>query len=197
MQHHDSNRPWDISPEEREQRRLRVLNRINEAGEDAGHQRAMFRSRVAGQLSALIARASISAAKIARKTGVSAPQISRQLSGKANLTLDSVHSIASAAGATVEVSFRLADDIATQAQGVRSLLVATTRAVSSEEPWREEILVGTQSQVDRGTLFKLLKYHQNFGGKEVRVESNQSQLEMAMNFPAANDNVVQSMAAAA
>lgn len=95
-----------LTREQREERRRQVLNLMAGAAEDPTHQRAMFRAKVAGRLTGLLAQVGLSAANLARRTGVSAPQISKQLAGDANLTLDSLHKLASAAGAEVDITFR-------------------------------------------------------------------------------------------
>src|SRR5438128_12664123 len=105
MERQSANSRTGHSPEEREERRRRVLRKMAEAQSDPVHQRAMFRAKIAGQLTALIASAAKTAAHVARHAGVSASQISRQLSGRANLTLDTVHGIAAAVGASVDLVF--------------------------------------------------------------------------------------------
>jgi DNA-binding phage protein len=64
------------------------------------------RARVAGQLSALIATLELSHVKVAQKSGIKPSQLSRQLSGDANLTLDTISRICEAVGADFDLVFR-------------------------------------------------------------------------------------------
>ena len=105
-----------LSADQRAERRNRVLKMLASVVQDAGHQRQMFRATVGGQLAALVGRSGLSAAKVARKLNISRSQLSRQLAGDANLTLNSLHDIAQAAGAAVQLRFEaagLAADLAT------------------------------------------------------------------------------------
>ena len=105
-----------LSADQRAERRQRVLKMLASVAQDAGHQRQMFRATVGGQLAALVGRSGLSAAKVARKLNISRSQLSRQLAGDANLTLNSLHAIAQAAGAAVQLRFEaagLAADLAT------------------------------------------------------------------------------------
>lgn len=105
-----------LSADQRAERRNRVLKMLASVAQDAGHQRQMFRATVGGQLAALVGRSGLSAAKVARKLNISRSQLSRQLAGDANLTLNSLHAIAQAAGAAVQLRFEaagLAADLAT------------------------------------------------------------------------------------
>ena len=105
-----------LSADQRAERRKRVLKMLASVTQDAGHQRQMFRATVGGQLAALVGRSGLSAAKVARKLNISRSQLSRQLAGDANLTLNSLHDIAQAAGAAVQLRFEvagLAGDLAT------------------------------------------------------------------------------------
>ena len=97
-----------LSADQRAERRNRVLKMLASVAQDAGHQRQMFRATVGGQLAALVGRSGLSAAKVARKLNISRSQLSRQLAGDANLTLNSLHDIAQAAGAAVQVRFEAA-----------------------------------------------------------------------------------------
>lgn len=97
-----------LSADQRAERRNRVLKMLASAAQDAGHQRQMFRATVGGQLAALVGRSGLSAAKVARKLNISRSQLSRQLAGDANLTLNSLHDISQAAGAAVQVRFEAA-----------------------------------------------------------------------------------------
>ena len=97
-----------LSADQRAERRKRVLKMLVSVAQDAGHQRQMFRATVGGQLAALVGRSGLSAAKVARKLNISRSQLSRQLAGDANLTLNSLHDIAQAAGAAVQLRFEAA-----------------------------------------------------------------------------------------
>lgn len=97
-----------LSADQRAERRNRVLKMLASVAQDAGHQRQMFRATVGGQLAALVGRSGLSAAKVARKLNISRSQLSRQLAGDANLTLNSLHAIAQAAGAAVQLRFEAA-----------------------------------------------------------------------------------------
>lgn len=94
-----------LTPEQREERRNRVLKQMAALAKDPDFHRRSFRAKVGGQLVALLGRMGITAAQVARKSNISPSQLSRQLSGDHNLTLNSLHDIATAAGATVQVSF--------------------------------------------------------------------------------------------
>jgi transcriptional regulator with XRE-family HTH domain len=107
-----------LSADQRAERRKRVLKMLASVTQDAGHQRQMFRATVGGQLAALVGRSGLSAAKVARKLNISRSQLSRQLAGDANLTLNSLHDIAQAAGAAVQLRFEAAQSAANNAAPV-------------------------------------------------------------------------------
>lgn len=94
-----------LTPEQREERRNRVLKQMAALVRDPDFHRRSFRAKVGGQLVALLGRMGFTAAQVARKSNISPSQLSRQLSGDHNLTLNSLYDIATAAGATVQVSF--------------------------------------------------------------------------------------------
>ena len=93
--------PDNMTDTQRAQRRGRVMNMLARLAHDPDYPRQQFRAKVGGQLAALLARAGVSAAQVARKLNISPAQLSRQLGGDANLTLNSLHNITAAAGATV------------------------------------------------------------------------------------------------
>lgn len=128
-----------LSAEQREARRNRVLKRLAQLSSDPDHQRREFRATVAGQLVALLGRAGLSAAKAARKLGVSPSQLSRQLAGDHNLTLNSLHDIAAAAGARVQLHFEARTVAKAQVTATESSTVDfSTPAMAPEVPtvWR-------------------------------------------------------------
>jgi len=114
---------------QRAHRRGRVMNMLARLANDPDYHRQQFRAKVGGQLAALLARAGVSAAQVARKLNISPAQLSRQLGGDANLTLNSLHSIAVAAGARVSVEF----EPATRATEARrsELIWRTTHRIDS------------------------------------------------------------------
>lgn len=95
---------------------LKESSKVNQVGEvdnflaeiqrDPAHKLMRRRARVAGQLSALIATMELSHAKVAHKSGIKPSQLSRQLSGDANLTLDTISRICEAVGADFDLVFR-------------------------------------------------------------------------------------------
>ena len=99
--------PDSMTAAQRAQRRGQVMNMLARLTLDPDYPRQQFRAKVGGQLAALLARAGVSAAKVARKLNISPAQLSRQLSGDANLTLNSLHNIAAAAGASITVAIDL------------------------------------------------------------------------------------------
>lgn len=171
MPRQNSSKTWDLTPAEREQRRRRVLNQMAVAAADPAHQRAMFRAKVAGQLTALIAQASKSAAQVARSVGVSASQISRQLSGKTNLTLDTVYGIAAAAGATVDMVFASERVTQPSQQDVSAALSAPQVSQTVDRECRIEVAADVSAHVDRNMLYQLWMTQCDInGGAEVRLK---------------------------
>lgn len=132
-----------LSADQRAERRNRVLKMLASVAQDAGHQRQMFRATVGGQLAALVGRSGLSAAKVARKLNISRSQLSRQLAGDANLTLNSLHDIAQAAGAAaVQVRFVAAGLAASVAPAEAAQPVAHSAApiiTQGHTQWRDTI----------------------------------------------------------
>lgn len=88
------------------ERVAQVRNFLAQAQRDPMQRLLRRRAKVAGQLSALIATLGISHAKVAAKAGMKPPQLSKQLSGDTNLTLDSIGRICEAVGADYDLVFR-------------------------------------------------------------------------------------------
>lgn len=88
------------------ERVAQVRNFLAQAQRDPKQRLLRRRAKVAGQLSALIATLGISHAKVAAKAGMKPPQLSKQLSGDTNLTLDSIGRICEAVGADYDLVFR-------------------------------------------------------------------------------------------
>jgi DNA-binding phage protein len=84
-----------------------VLNFLAELADDPIEQLKKRRARVAAQLSALLATLNLSHSKVADKAHMKRSQLSRQLSGDANLTIDTIARICEAAGADFDVVFRM------------------------------------------------------------------------------------------
>ncbi len=64
---------------------------------------------VAADLTILVTHAGISRSELARKLGWSRARVSQVLSGTGNLTIETIHAIAQAAGVTFDVAFRKPD----------------------------------------------------------------------------------------
>ena len=71
--------------------------------ESAGERRALLRKSVGGALAAARKRAGLKQHELAALAGVDQAVVSRAETGKANLTLDTLHDLASALGLEVEV----------------------------------------------------------------------------------------------
>lgn len=73
---------------------------------DAATRVSVNRARVAGALVALLSEKEITYAKVAKSSGIKPSQLSRQLSGEANLTLDTLTKICEAVNTDYDVVFR-------------------------------------------------------------------------------------------
>lgn len=135
-------------PDDREQRTNRVLNAMAAAARDPHFRAKMFRARVGGQLAALVAGKGATAASIAKKSGIKPSQLSKQLSGDCNLTLDSIFRIAEAAGATVQVQFD-APEVATRAN-----VQALASSVHELQQRLAEIQAAMQSKKESTTVMR-------------------------------------------
>ena len=78
---------------------------------------------VAADLTILVAHAGISRSELAKKLGWSRARVSQVLSGQGNLTIETIHAVAQAAGFAFDVAFR------------------KPGAVRARQPWEEPQLV--------------------------------------------------------
>lgn len=138
----------------------RVPSWMAELAEDPAHGRRMFRAEVAGKLTALLASVGMSAAKLARKLGVSAPQVSKQLSGDANLTLDSVYNIAKATGARVEIVLTPASTASAfaTAESIRMATISATTVQAIQQKLDFLDAIGPQGALNRQSLNRKTLY---------------------------------------
>lgn len=98
-----------------------LISRSNHRGE---FRKLRNRARVAGALGALIAERGLKHVHVAKKAGMKPSQLSRQLSGDANLTLDSLTAICAAADVDFDLIFRK--------EGEKALMQWWERAVIRE-----------------------------------------------------------------
>lgn len=78
---------------------------------------------VAADLTVLVAHSGISRSELAKKLGWSRARVSQVLSGQGNLTIETIHAVAQAAGFAFDVAFR------------------KSGAIRARQPWEEPRLV--------------------------------------------------------
>lgn len=93
---------------ELKQRRSAFANRLAKARSEPAFRAKQRRELVAAHLGAAIAGLGYSRTKVAQKAKMKPAQLSRQLSGSANLTLDTIGRICDAVGLDFDVVYRLA-----------------------------------------------------------------------------------------
>ncbi len=81
-------------------------NRLAKLRDEPAYRARRRREAVASHLAVAIAESDISRARVAERAGIKPAQLSRQLGGTVNLTLDSIGRICDAAGWEYDVVFR-------------------------------------------------------------------------------------------
>jgi transcriptional regulator with XRE-family HTH domain len=81
-------------------------NRLAKIREEPAYRARRRREAVASNLAVAIAESDLSRARVAERAGIKPAQLSRQLGGSVNLTLDSIGRICEAAGWAYDVVFR-------------------------------------------------------------------------------------------
>lgn len=81
-------------------------NRLAKLREEPAYRARRRREAVASNLAVAIAESDLSRARVAERAGIKPAQLSRQLGGTVNLTLDSIGRICEAAGWEYDVVFR-------------------------------------------------------------------------------------------
>lgn len=97
------------------------------------------RQTVAGAMAVMVAQSGATRTRVAERACMKASQLSRQLSGDINLTIDSIGKICEAVGWDFDVVFRLA------------------HAARAKQPWE----VGS-APINRSVLFEIVKHRSNF-----------------------------------
>lgn len=88
----------------------RFANRVQRLWESASFRAQTRRNQVATDLSIAVAESQLSRKAVADMAGMKLPQLSRQLSGDVNLTLDSIGKICEAIGYDFDMVLRKAKD---------------------------------------------------------------------------------------
>lgn len=88
----------------------RFVNRLQQLWESASYRAQTRRNQVAVDLSIALAESQLSRQAVANKAGMKLPQLSRQLSGEVNLTLDSIGKICEAIGYDFDMVLRKAKE---------------------------------------------------------------------------------------
>jgi transcriptional regulator with XRE-family HTH domain len=146
----------------------RFVNRLQQLWESASYRAEARRSKVAIDLSIALAESKLSRQAVANKAGMKLPQLSRQLSGEVNLTLDSIGKICEAIGYDFDMVLRKAKDKAAlqpwQQRMDRTVIVQQVneqRFIPKLYSSREIFLVPTGNKTDFAAANESPKYRSN------------------------------------